>query len=61
MKRRKLVSKVKGAGKTPAHPLLPAAPRYGTRAGIEVDGELHRLQGEPPTATTKGWGKVPGS
>jgi hypothetical protein len=32
----------------------------GGRAGILVDGELYRLSGEPPTATTKGWGKVPG-
>jgi hypothetical protein len=60
VKKRKLASKVKGEGKTPAHPQLPAVPRYGSRAGVEIDGAIYPLEGEPPTATTKGWGKIPG-
>jgi hypothetical protein len=60
VKRRKLVKQVKGEGKAPSHPLLPGIPRSGHRGGVEVDGAVYPLQGEPPTATTKGWGKVPG-
>jgi hypothetical protein len=33
----------------------------GPKAGMVIDGVIYPLQGEPPTATTKGWGKVPGS
>lgn len=32
----------------------------GRPYGIEVDGAIYPLQGEPPLATTKGWGRVPG-
>jgi hypothetical protein len=28
--------------------------------GIEIDGAIYPLQGEPPLAATKGWGRVPG-
>jgi len=31
-----------------------------TAAGIVIDGTVHRLEGEPPIATSNGWGIVPG-
>jgi hypothetical protein len=33
----------------------------GIAAGVIIDGEIFKLQGEPPIAQTKGWGIVPGS
>jgi hypothetical protein len=33
----------------------------GTQAGIWIDGVIYPLQGEPPVAKTKGWGRVPGT
>jgi hypothetical protein len=67
VKRRKLAGKVTGGrGKLGSVGYEIRMPMTGTevgsagRAGIVVDGELYRLGGEPPTATTKGWGKVPG-
>ena len=35
--------------------------RGGPAAGVIIDGDIYPLQGEPPVATTKGWGIVPGS
>ena len=33
----------------------------GTQAGILIDGVIYPLEGEPPVATTQGWGQVPGT
>lgn len=67
MRRRRLVDKVKGEGKAAEVSVeVPVVPKWlrgsgGRRAGIEIDdGVLLRPGGEPPTATTKGWGRVPG-
>lgn len=35
--------------------------RGGVKAGVIIDGDIYPLEGEPPVATTKGWGIVPGS
>jgi hypothetical protein len=32
----------------------------GNSAGVLIDGVIYRLQGEPPIAKTRGWGRVPG-
>jgi hypothetical protein len=63
VKRRRLVRKVEGTGKAPAEPavLVQVWPRpVGHPYGVDVDGAVYPLQGEPPLATTKGWGRVPG-
>jgi hypothetical protein len=59
----KLVKAVKGKRKGKAtgpvveqHPW----PRRGRTWGTVVDGETYQLDGQPPPATTKGWGRVPG-
>lgn len=62
MKRRKLVKQVKGTGKPVEPTVVVQLPRpAGHPYGLEVDGAVYPLQGEPPLATTKGWGRVPGS
>ena len=33
--------------------------RGGPKAGIVIDGVIYPLEGEPPVATTHGWGQVP--
>jgi len=62
----RLVAKVKAKGgrrRTKGTVLIgnehgPAPP---AAYGIEVDGERFQLGGQPPVATTKGWGRVPGT
>jgi len=35
--------------------------RVTLKMGVLIDGVVYPLQGQPPVATTKGWGVVPGS
>jgi hypothetical protein len=37
-----------------------AGGQAGPKAGVIIDGAVYPLEGEPPTAETKGWGEVPG-
>jgi hypothetical protein len=63
VKRRKLVKQVKGAGKAAAGPALVVRvwPRPAGRVYCTPDGEVAEpLGGEPPTAITNGWGRIPG-
>jgi hypothetical protein len=63
--KRKLVDRVKGKGKAALGglviPAVPASLRGGWPPyGLEIDGAVYPLDGQPPLATTNGWGQVPG-
>lgn len=40
------------------HQLAPRVGLYRNAAGMVVDGDLQLLEGEPPIATTRGWGDI---
>jgi len=72
VKPRRLVDKVKGEPRRPAGDVLVGSePGPAEAYGITVDvdpvgyhgGQPVRFQldGQPPVATTKGWGRVPGT
>ncbi len=60
--KRKLVGKVQGSSRRPKG-TVPIGRENGDGLpyGIVIDGAVHPLEGQPPPATTKGWGRVPGS
>jgi len=57
-----LVPKLEGDSRRPKGQ-VPLGPEGGPPDvyGIDLDGEHYQLDGQPPVATTKGWGKVPGT
>jgi hypothetical protein len=60
--KRKLVAKVQGSKRRPKGAVLVGRePGPPAAYGIEVDGARYPLAGQPPLATTNGWGRVPGS
>jgi hypothetical protein len=58
----KLTKRVKGKGKAAEGGrevrAVPASLRDGRAYGIEIDGVVSPLGGQPPVATTKGWGDL---
>lgn len=50
--------KLKGATSTGLRQEFPAVPRESCAAGVIVDGVVTPLGGEPPVATSQGWGNL---
>jgi len=41
------------------HAMLAPENGDGRAAGIEIDGVVYPLDGQPPVATSSGWGAIP--
>jgi hypothetical protein len=58
----RLVKQVKGKGKAATAsrdvPAVPSSMQPRSMAGHVIDGVPYPLQGEPPVATSKGWGDM---
>lgn len=61
VRRSRLVAQIKGDGRRDGvKDLHMGLEGYdGASWGVWVDGTNYQLQGQPPLATTKGWGIIP--
>jgi hypothetical protein len=56
--------RARGGSRAPSGPdpmVFLDGDRVTLKFGILIDGTVYGLGGQPPVATTKGWGLVPGS
>lgn len=58
----RLTKQVKGKGKAATAsrdvPAVPVGMQPRSTAGVVIDGVPYPLQGEPPTARSRGWGDM---
>lgn len=55
----RLVDKIKGRADKETRGNAPLGPENGSGVAYSPDGEVYEtLQGEPPVATSKGWGDL---